>query len=79
MAIFPEKTRVGQYAVQRLIKENAVNASYLVTDDSGKSFFMKVFDMGSYLYAGEWRSAFPGGGPSCDLFVPGGVERSVLS
>lgn len=46
MAIFPEKTRVGQYAVQRLIKENAVNASYLVTDDSGKSFFMKVFDMG---------------------------------
>lgn len=45
MTIFLENTQIGEYRVQRLIKENVYNASYLVTDGEGNQFFLKAFDM----------------------------------
>ena len=46
MTIFPEDTRIGKYAIQRLIKENVFNANYLAINEEGKPFFIKAFDMG---------------------------------
>lgn len=45
MTIFPENTRIGEYTTQRLIHENVFNASYLVANDAGVTFFLKAFDM----------------------------------
>lgn len=45
MTIFPDNTQIGEYKVQRLIKENVYNASYLVADQEGNQFFLKAFDM----------------------------------
>lgn len=44
MTIFPENTRIGEYRIQRLIKESVFCASYLVTNEKGSTFFIKVFD-----------------------------------
>ena len=45
MTIFPENTQIGAYRIQRLIGENVYNASYLVVNEAGESFFLKAFDM----------------------------------
>lgn len=40
-----ENTPVGQYTVHRFIKEGVYNDSYVMKNDKGDFFFMKIYDM----------------------------------
>ena len=40
-----DNTRIDAYCVERFIKDGVFNSNYIVTDDAGKRYFMKVFDL----------------------------------
>ena len=40
-----DKQPIGKYTVQRFIKEGVYNDSYVVADESGKPFFLKIYDV----------------------------------
>ena len=42
-----ERTPVGDYTIQRFIKEGLYNDNYIVNDSQGKLFFLKRFDLAS--------------------------------
>ena len=44
MIRLPDNTPVGPYRVQRFIQDGLHNASYVLCDPDGKTFFMKIFD-----------------------------------
>ncbi len=64
MVTLAENTPVGAYQVHRFIKKGLYNDSYVVKDDQGHPFFMKLFDM----------SRIP-----AKMLVEGTVEEIVLS
>ena len=45
MVTLAENTPVGAYKVHRFIKKGLYNDSYVVRDEEGKPFFMKLYDM----------------------------------
>ena len=64
MVTLAENTPVGAYKVHRFIKKGLYNDSYVVMDEAGKPFFMKLFDM----------QRIP-----AKMLVDGTVEEIVLS
>lgn len=42
--VFPEGQQISEYSIKYLIKANKFCSSFRVSNSSGKSFFMKVFD-----------------------------------
>ena len=64
MVTLAENTPVGAYKVHRFIKKGLYNDSYVVKDEEGHPFFMKLFDL----------SRIP-----AKMLVDGTVEEIVLS
>ena len=46
MLTLKENEKIGRYSVNHLIKQSVFNGTYKVSDDEGKAYFMKFFEVG---------------------------------